>query len=70
MSDVKVTYLNDDARPPFIFSDAKEVELRHIKARHASGVPGLVLNGVEDFSIEQSLPLRDVRLKKALRRQF
>jgi polygalacturonase len=70
MTDVKVTYLNDDARPPFIFSDAKGVELRRIKARRASGVPSLILNGVEDFSIEQSWPLRDLRLKMAKRREL
>ena len=68
MSDITVSYLNNDARPPFIFSEAKDVELRHIKASHAPGVPSFILNDVEDYSIEQSFPLPDVRLKKALRR--
>ena len=70
MSDVKVTYLNEDARPPFILLDAKEVELRHIKAQHATGVPSFVLNNIEDFSIEQSYPLPSVRLKRILRRSL
>ena len=70
MRDVKVTYLNEDARPPFIFSDAKEVELRHIKARHGIGASTLILNNVEDFSIERSYPLPNVRLKKAFRRSL
>lgn len=70
MSDVKVTYLNDDARPPIIFSDAKEVELRHIKARHPPGVPSFILKNVEDFSLQQSWPLTDMRLTKAVNRRF
>ena len=70
MSDVKVTYLKEDVRSPFILFDAKEVELRHIKAQHATGVPSFVLNNIENFSIEQSYPLPTVRLKRILRRSL
>ena len=70
MSDVEVSYLQDDARPPFILSDAKSVDFRNIKDQHASGVPSFILKDVEDFSIQQSYPLRDVRLRKVTRQQL
>ena len=70
MNDVEVKYLKDDARAPFILSDAKSVDLRNIKAQHASGVPTLILKDVEDFSIQQSYPLRDVRFGKVKRQQL
>ena len=70
MSDVGISYLKDDARPPFILSDAKLVDLRNLKAQHAAGVPSFILKDVEDFSIQQSYPLRDVRLRKVTRQQL
>ena len=70
MSDVEVSYLKDEARPPFILSDAKSVDFRNIKAHHAAGVPSFILKDVEDFSIQQSYPLRDVRLRKVTRQQL
>jgi polygalacturonase len=68
MNDVNVTYLKDDARAPFIVSDAKSVELRNIKASHLTGVPSLILNDVSDFSIRDSYPLEDLRLPSAKQR--
>jgi polygalacturonase len=70
MSDVEITYLKDDARSPFIISDAKSVDLRHVTAKHALGVPSFILKDVEDFSLQQSYPLTDVRLGKVARRQL
>ena len=70
LNGVEVTSLQDDARAPFILSDAKSVDLRNIKAQHASGVPSFILKDVEDFSIQQSYPLRDVRLRKVTRQQL
>ena len=70
MNDVKLSYLKDEVRAPFILSDAKSIDLRNITAPHASGVPSFILNNVEDFSIQHSWPLEDVRLGKVSRRQL
>jgi len=70
MSDVAVTYLKDDARPAFIISDAKAVDLRNIKARHGQGLPSFILKDVEDFSLQQSQPLPDTKLAAVKRQQF
>ncbi|OLD26154.1 MAG: exo-poly-alpha-D-galacturonosidase [Acidobacteria bacterium 13_1_40CM_3_55_6] len=70
MSDVAVTYLKDDARPAFILSDAKVVDLRNIKARHGQGLPSFILKDVEDFLLQQSQPLPDTKLATVKRHQF
>jgi polygalacturonase len=70
MSDVEVSYLKDDARPPFIISDAKGVDLRHLRMQHSEGVSSFLLKDVDGFSIQQSSPLPDMNLKKVLRQQF
>jgi polygalacturonase len=70
MNDVRVSYLKDEVRAPFILSDAKSIDLRNITASHASGVPSFILKDVEDFSIQHSYPLADVRIKKVARQQF
>jgi polygalacturonase len=70
MSDVEVSYLKDDARSPFILSDVKGVDLRHIKARHGEGIPSFALTNVEDFSIQQSQPVPDTKLAKVKQQQF
>lgn len=70
MNDVKISYLKDEARAPFVLSDAKSIDLRNITAPHTSGVPSFILNNVEDFSIQHSWPLEDVRIKKVMKQQF
>lgn len=70
MSDVEVSYLKEDARPPFLISDAKEVDLRHIKAKHEAAGPSFIMKNITGFSIQQSYPLPDVRLGQVSRRQL
>src|SRR5262245_8147360 len=62
MNGVAVSYLQDDARAPFVLSDAKSVDLRDIKAQHGSGVPTFILKDVADFSLQHSWPLSNVRI--------
>ena len=70
MSDIQVSYLKEDLRPPFLLSDVKDADFQHIKAQRAPGVPMFVLREVEDFSIHQSRPLRDVVLPRAKERRL
>lgn len=62
VSGVNVSYLKDDARAPFMISDAKNVEFRNLKAQRGSAVPAFILKDVNYFSIHDSYPLTDVRL--------
>ncbi len=70
MSDIQVSYLKEDLRPPFVLNDVKGADFQHIKAQSAPGVPMFVLREVEDFSIQQSRPLRDIVLPRARERRL
>jgi polygalacturonase len=70
MHNVNLASLTEDARPAFIFSDAKQVELNRIAANRAPGVPTLVLKDAEAFSIQQSRGLPSVHLRRVVSRQF
>lgn len=70
MKNVKVSYLKDDVRAPFIFSDAKSIDLRDITAPHAAGAPSFILKNVADFSVQHSWPLKDIRIEKVLKQQL
>ncbi len=70
MSDIQVSYLKEDLRPPFVLNDVKGADFQHIKAQSAPGVPMFVLREVEDFSIQQSRPLRDIVLPRVRERRL
>ena len=70
MSDINLRLLKEDARVPYIVSDAKSIDFNHVQMDRASGIPGFVLNDVEDFSLRQSYPLKDLVLSKAKRQEF
>jgi polygalacturonase len=62
MNSVSVSYLKDDARAPFIINDGKSINLRNLKVMRAAGIPALILNDIENFSIRDSYPIEDLRL--------
>ncbi len=70
MSDISLKYLKEDSRAPFIISDGKAIDLFHLQMDRAASVPSFILNEVEDFSLRQSLPLRDLVLPKVKRQEF
>jgi polygalacturonase len=64
MRDVEVSYLKEDARPPFILNDVNGVDFRHLKAQHVGGVPTFDLKNIEEFSIRDCWPIPDMRLER------
>ncbi len=68
MNGVSVSYLKDDARPPFIISDGKSIDLRNLKVTRGAGVSAFILNDIENFSIRDSYPFADLRLPSAKQR--
>ena len=65
LTDVEVSYMKEDGRPPFMLDDVKGAELRFIKAQKANGTPGIVLKNVTDVSIQQVQGIKDVNLKSS-----
>ncbi len=47
LKDIEVSYLNEDARPAFIFDDVKDIFLENVKGQVAKGVKEIVRNGAD-----------------------
>ena len=70
MRDVEVSFLKEDLRPAFWLNDVIGVDLLHVKAQHATGVPTYNLRNVVDFSTLQCWPLPDMRLDRVEAKTF
>lgn len=65
---VKVTYENAEARPAFVFDNARDIDLFRIDAQPTSSF--FVLKNVENLSIQQSKNIKDQRFDRADQKQF
>lgn len=63
MSNVEVSYMNDEQRPAYVLNDVKGADFSNIKAQHAANSPVFVLKNVENFNTHQCKSLKDVSLK-------
>jgi polygalacturonase len=70
MNDVQVSYMNEDLRPAILVESVQGMEIGNLKAQHAAGVPALVLNNVEDFTIRQSPSIADASLKAVKHQEY
>jgi polygalacturonase len=70
MRGVSVSCLKDEARPAFVISAAKLIDLRDMRIQQSPGVFTFTLANVEDFSLRDSHPLQDIRLPNVTSRQF
>ena len=67
MNDVQVSYMKEDLRPAILVESVQGMEFTNLKTQHAAGVPPLVLNNVEDFTIRQPPSIADASLKAVKR---
>jgi len=70
MRGVSVSYLKDEARPAFVISAAKQIDLRDMKIQPTAGASTFMLNEVDGFSLRDSHPLQDIQLTNVKRQQF
>jgi polygalacturonase len=70
MRDVEVSYLKEDARPPFILNDVAGADFVHVRAQRGQDVLTFLLKNVENFSLQQSWPLADTRIARAESKKF
>ena len=64
VSNVSVSFMKEDVRPPFVLTDVKGADFQHIKSQRAQGSPTFVLKDVTDFSTHECLPVPDMRLDR------
>jgi polygalacturonase len=70
MSDISLRLLKEDARAPYMISNGKSIDMNHLQMDRTTGVSNFILNDVEDFSLRQSYPLKDLVLPKVKRQEF
>jgi polygalacturonase len=70
MNDVEVRYLNEDQRPAFVLNDVKGADFFQVRAQKRRNAPTFVLKNIEDFSVQQSFPVANVRLERVELRKF
>lgn len=64
MTDVEVSFINDDLRPPFILTDVKGADFSRVKAQRLRTGKTFVLKDVSDFSTSQVWLVPDMRLEQ------
>ncbi|MFD2145434.1 right-handed parallel beta-helix repeat-containing protein [Mucilaginibacter antarcticus] len=62
MSDVEVSFMNEDLRPAFILDNVDGADFQHIRTQGASGIPMFKLNQVKNFNLFNSNQLPNTRL--------
>ena len=70
MTNVQVSYLKDDVRPPFVLEDVTGSEFNHVKADHMPGTAIFSLKDVKDFNTYRVRSLTDVHVDSAAVKQF
>jgi hypothetical protein len=69
MDNVEVSYMNPDARPPFLLEHVSQAEFNNVKGQHASGVAMLRMNDVKGFTNYSSPVMDDTKQDTVKNRQ-
>jgi parallel beta-helix repeat protein len=59
MSNITLTYVNEDRRSPFFLTSVKNADFHNIKASHPTDVPLFDLHSVDDFTSRMNLGMPD-----------
>ena len=70
MTDVEVSFLRDDLRPPFLLSDVKGADFHRLKAQRAPAGKIFVLKDVWDFVANQVSSVPDTRIDQVKEREL
>jgi len=70
LSNMQISYLNDEFRPPFLLDDVNGVALRDVAAEKAADVPTFVLRNVLDFATYGCKGVADTYLDRVELKKF
>jgi hypothetical protein len=70
MTDVEVSYIKDDVRPPFLLSDVKGADFNRVKAQRPEGGKTFVLRDVSGFTTNQVWQVPDTTLSQVKEKEF
>ena len=64
LNNVRISYLSDELRPPFVLQDVNGVEFDHVTAQRAKDVPAFFFRNVLDFITQDFKGLPDTHLDR------
>jgi polygalacturonase len=70
LSNVEISYLSDEFRPPFVVDDVNGVSFNHVTAQKAGDVPTFVLKNVLDFTTHGCKGIADAHLDRVELKKF
>lgn len=70
MNDIEVSFMTDDARPPFFLSDVKGADFHRVKAQRLTTGKTFVLKDVSDFNTSQVWLVPDTRIDRVKDREL
>jgi polygalacturonase len=70
LSNVEISYLSDEFRPPFVLDDVNGVSFNHVTAQKAGDVPTFVLKNVLDFTTHGCKGIADAHLDRVELKKF
>ena len=70
MSDVEVSYMKDDVRPPFFLSDVTGADFHRVKAERAPSGKTFILRDVADFNTSQVSLVPDMRIDRIQTKEY
>jgi polygalacturonase len=70
LSNVEISYLSEEFRPPFVLDDVNGVSFNHVTAQKAGDVPTFVLRNVLDFTTHGTKGIADTHLDRVEQKKF
>lgn len=64
LNDVRIAFLSDESRPPFVLEDVNGIAFNHVTAQKAPNIPAFLFRNVLDFTTRDFKGLRDTRLDR------
>jgi polygalacturonase len=70
MTNIDISYIEEDQRPPFVLDNVIGADFFRIRAQKVADAPSFVLKKVEDFNVQQSRGIPDTHKAKAEDEKF
>lgn len=69
-NNVEVGFMKEDRRPAFVLDTVKGIDLQHVKAQKAPGIPTIVMRNAEDVTVHRSSPVPDEHVDTAVQKEM
>lgn len=70
MSDVEVSFMQDDMRPAYVLDNVDGADFQHIRAQKMAGSPTFLLKQVKNFNIFNTEQVKNIKLAEVDKKEF